>query len=129
VPALRGHDRPGRARTGALAAGLCAGVLAACTPADAPEVRLCRFALDRVVADPPAEVNAIVTQRLEGTRVELIYRDAGAPTTATCEVKVTRFAVRLRSLTIAGTPVPDPTLARIRANWASKEDAEKLYQL
>jgi hypothetical protein len=117
-------------RAGALAAAVLAAVaLAACGPADPPEVALCKFALDRAVSDPPADPNAIVTQRIETTTVELIYPDAGARTTATCEIKVTRFAVRLRALTIGGTPVPEPTLARIRADWASREDAGKLYQL
>lgn len=118
-----------RRSAGALAALLCAAVLAACAPTDPPEVRLCKFALDRAVAEPPAETNAIVTQGIDATTVELIYRDAGAPTTATCEIAATRYAVRLRALSIAGTPVPEPTLASIRANWASKEDAGKLYQL
>lgn len=129
---MAGDRRSGprsRLSAGVLAAGLGAAALTACAPTDPPEVRLCKFALERAVAEPPAETNAIVTQGIDATTVKLIYRDAGAPTTATCDVAVTRFAVRLRSLTIAGTPVPEPTLARIRANWASKENADKLYQL
>ncbi|MBK1668105.1 hypothetical protein CKO28_08655 [Rhodovibrio sodomensis] len=103
--------------------------LTACAPADPPEVALCKFALARAVPNPLADPNALVTQGIDTTTVDLVYRDAGAPTTATCTVTVTRFAVRLRALKIGDTPVPDPTLARIRANWASKEDAGKLYQL
>jgi hypothetical protein len=105
------------------------GALAACTPADPPAVALCKFALKRAVADPPEAVNALVAERLGIATVDLIYLDAGTRTTATCKVKVTRYAVRLQSLTIGGTPVPDPALAPIRADWASKEDAGKLYQL
>ena len=116
------------ARKAALA-GLAAALLAACAPVEPPEVRLCKFALERTLADPPAEANAIVTDGLEGTTVELIFTDAGTQTTATCDVAVSRYAVRLESLSIAGTRVPDRTLAPIRADWASKEDAGKLYQL
>lgn len=108
---------------------LAATLLAACAPVEPPEVRLCKFAVQRAVADPPAGANAIVTDGLDGTTVDLIFADAGTQTTATCDVRVTRYAVRLESLSIAGTRVPDRTLAPIRADWASKEDAGKLYQL
>jgi hypothetical protein len=110
-------------------AGLAAALLAACAPGEPPEVRLCKFALDRTLADPPAEANAIVSDGVESTQVELIFTDAGRQTTATCEVRTIRYGVRLQSLTIGDTRVPDPTLAPIRADWASKEDASKLYQL
>jgi hypothetical protein len=113
----------------AAAPALAAAALAACAPVDPPEVALCKFALERTLAEPPADARAIVTDRLDGTTVELIFPDAGTPTTATCQVRVTRYAVRLTSLTIAGTPVPERTLAPIRADWSSKEDASKLYQL
>jgi hypothetical protein len=113
----------------AVPAGLAAALLAACAPVEPPEVALCKFALDRTMADPPAEANAIVTDGLDATTVELIFTDAGRQTTATCEVAVSRYAVRLESLSIAGTRVTDRTLAPIRADWASKEDAGKLYQL
>jgi hypothetical protein len=92
-------------------------------------VALCKFALERTLADPPAKANAIVTDGLEGTTVDLIFTDAGRQTTATCDVRVTRYAVRLKALSIAGTPIPERTLAPIRADWASREDAQKLYQL
>jgi hypothetical protein len=113
----------------AVPVGLAAALLAACAPVEPPEVALCKFALERTMADPPPEANAIVTDGLDGTTVDLIFTDAGRQTTATCRVRVTRYAVRLQSLTIGDTPVPDPTLAPIRADWASKEDAGKLYQL
>jgi hypothetical protein len=114
---------------GCAPAGLVASLLAACAPVEPPEVALCKFALERTLADPPAEANAIVTNGLDGTTVELIFPDAGRQTTATCDVAVSRYAVRLEALSIAGTRVPDRTLAPIRADWASKEDAGKLYQL
>ncbi len=110
-------------------AGIAAALLAACAPVEPPEVALCKFALERTLEGPPPEANAIVTDGLDATTVELIFTDAGRQTTATCDVRVTRYAVRLRSLTIGGTPVPDPALDPIRADWASKEDAGKLYQL
>jgi hypothetical protein len=113
----------------AVPTGLAAALLAACAPVEPPEVALCKFALERTMADPPPEANAIVTDALDGTTVDLIFTDAGRQTTATCEVRTIRYGVRLRSLTIGGAPVPDPTLAPIRADWASKEDAGKLYQL
>ena len=96
---------------------------------DPPEVALCKFALERIVDGPPPEANAIVTDGLDATTVELIFTDAGRQTTATCDVRVSRYAVRLEALTIGGTPVPERALAPIRADWASKEDAGKLYQL
>jgi hypothetical protein len=115
-------------RIASTAAALSAA-LAACAPVDPPAVELCKFALARALADPPADPGVFVSQTAETATVELYFTHAGAPTTAACAIRVTDHAVRLRKFTVGGTRVPPETLAQIRADWRSREDAGKLYQL
>lgn len=121
---------PGRAPTwGAVRIAGAAAALSAALGACAPVVQLCKFALKRAVEDPPADPGVFVSQTAETATVELYFTDSGAPTTAACAVRVTDHAVRLRELTVGGAAVPAETMARIRADWRSREDAGKLYQL
>ena len=92
-------------------------------------MQLCKFALARAVEDPPADPGNFLSQLPESAEVELYFQHQGNATTAVCDIRVTDFAVRLHAMTIGGTPVPPATMAAIRANWASREDAGKLYQL
>ena len=92
-------------------------------------MQLCKFALARAVEDPPADPGSFLSQLPESAEVELYFQHQGNATTAGCVIRVKEFAVRLRAMTIGGTPVPSATMAAIRANWASREDAGKLYQL